>query len=129
MDMRPLLHPSIDDVTVEGILHALSDPVRVAIYADIVAQDCPQNCSIFLTVKDKAIPKSTLSQHFKVLRENGLIRSERQGVEVKNISRCPEIEKHFPGLLRAILNAHTVQSANSAKKPAARKAARRARKR
>ena len=29
--MRPLLHPSIDDVTVEAILHALSDPVRRSI--------------------------------------------------------------------------------------------------
>jgi hypothetical protein len=37
MVVRPLFHPSIEDVTVEGILHALSDPVRVAIYADIVA--------------------------------------------------------------------------------------------
>ena len=59
----------------EGILHALSDPVRVAIYADIVAQECPQNCSNFLTVSDKTIPKSTLSQHFKILREAGLIRA------------------------------------------------------
>jgi hypothetical protein len=33
--MKPLFHPSIENVTVEGILHALSDPVRVAIYADI----------------------------------------------------------------------------------------------
>src|ERR1700693_117970 len=74
--MRPLIHPSIDEVTVEGILHALSDPVRVAMYADIVAQECPQNCSNFLTVSDQAIPKSTLSQHFKILREAGLIRSE-----------------------------------------------------
>ena len=34
--MRPLFHPSIEDVTVEGILHALSDPARVAIFAQIV---------------------------------------------------------------------------------------------
>jgi hypothetical protein len=59
--MRPLFHPSIEDITVEGILHALSDPVRVAIYADIVLQECSQNCSTFLTVSDKTIPKSTLS--------------------------------------------------------------------
>ena len=75
--MRPLFHPSIEDVTVEGILHALSDPVRVAIYAEIVAQECSQSCSNFLTVSDKTIPKSTLSQHFKILREVGLIRSDR----------------------------------------------------
>lgn len=111
IDMRPLFHPSIQDVTVEGILYALSDPARVAIYADIVGQECPQNCSTFLTVRDKAIPKSTLSQHFKILRENGLIRSERHGVEMHNSSRCTEIEGRFPGLIRAIVNAHTVQSA------------------
>ena len=113
--MRPLFHPSIEDVTVEGILHALSDPVRVAMYADIVAQECPQNCSNFLKVSDKAIPKSTLSQHFKILREAGLIRSERHGVEMHNISRCTELEQRFPGLIRAIVTAHTIQSADEAR--------------
>src|SRR6202011_5850780 len=113
--MRPLFHPSIEEVTVEGILHALSDSVRVAMYADIVAQECPQSCSNFLTVSDKAIPKSTLSQHFKILREAGLIRSERHGVEMRNISRCTELEQRFPGLLRAIVGAHTIQSAAGAR--------------
>jgi DNA-binding transcriptional ArsR family regulator len=105
-----MLHPSIEDVTVEGILYALSDSVRVAIFVDIVGQDCPQNCSTFLTVRDKAIPKSTLSQHFKILRESGLIRSERHGVEMHNISRCEEVDKRFPGLLRTIVNAYLVES-------------------
>lgn len=113
--MRPLFHPSIEDVTVEGILHALSDPVRVAMYAEIVAQECPQSCSNFLTVSDKAIPKSTLSQHFKILREAGLIRSERHGVEMHNISRCAELERRFPGLIRSIVTAHTIQSAGEAR--------------
>src|SRR5271170_4921029 len=109
MDVRPLLHPSLEDITVEGILHALSDPVRVAIYADIVAQECSHNCSMFLTVSDKAIPKSTLSQHFKALREAGLIRGERRGVEMHNTSRCAEIDKRFPGLIAGIVNAHNIQ--------------------
>src|ERR1700723_4598628 len=77
--MRPLFHPSIEEITVEGILHALCDPVRVAIYADIVSQECSQNCSTFRTVSDKTIPKSTLSQHFRELREAGLIRGWRRG--------------------------------------------------
>src|SRR5271169_1997560 len=110
ISMRPLFHPSIEEITVEGILHALSDPVRVAIYADIVSQECSQNCSTFLTVSDKTIPKSTLSQHFRALREAGLIRGERRGVEVHNTSRCTEIEKRFPGLISAIVNAHNLQS-------------------
>jgi DNA-binding transcriptional ArsR family regulator len=97
------------DVTVEAILHALSDPVRVAIYADIVGSDCSQNCSNFLKVSEKNIPKSTLSQHFKVLREAGLIRGERRGVEMQNTSRCAEVEKRFPGLIAAIVKAHNIQ--------------------
>jgi DNA-binding transcriptional ArsR family regulator len=115
IDMRPLFHPSIQEVTVEGILHALSDPIRVAMYADIVAQECPQSCSSFLKVSDKPIPKSTLSQHFKILREAGLIRSERHGVEMQNVSRCTELERRFPGLIRAIVAAHTIQSADEAR--------------
>jgi DNA-binding transcriptional ArsR family regulator len=126
--MRPLFHPSIDGITVEGILHALSDPVRVAIYADIVAQDCSQNCSTFLTVSNKTIPKSTLSQHFRALREAGLIRGEWRGVEMHNTSRCAEIEQRFPGLIRAIVNAHAIQSAGEArtKKPVGRRPTKRA---
>ena len=124
--MRPLFHPSLEDITVEGILHALSDPVRAAIYADIVAQECSHSCSMFLTVSDKAIPKSTLSQHFRELREAGLIRGERHGVEMHNTSRCAEIEERFPGLLRAIVNAHTIQSNDEAqaKKRAAKRSSR-----
>ena len=111
--MRPLFHPAICDITVEGVLHALSDPGRVAIYAEIVARQCPQTCSTFLTVSRKAIPKSTLSQHVRILREAGLIRSERHGVEMRNVSRCAELEGRFPGLVRAIVAAHAIQSTDS----------------
>jgi DNA-binding transcriptional ArsR family regulator len=126
--MRPLFHPSVEDVTVEAILHALSDPVRVAIYADIVRQECSHNCSNFLKVSDRAIPKSTLSQHFKALREAGLIRGERRGVEMYNTSRCAEIDERFPGLIGAIVKAHNIQLAGDvpAKKAVKGKVAKRA---
>jgi DNA-binding transcriptional ArsR family regulator len=120
--MRPLVHPAIDDVTVEGILHALSDPVRVAIYAKLAASECASMCSNFLQISDRNIPKSTLSQHFRALREAGLVLSERHGVEMRNISRCKEINQRFPGLLPAILNAHGAQAtarASTAKRKAA----------
>jgi DNA-binding transcriptional ArsR family regulator len=107
--MRPLVHPSVEDVTVEGILHALSDPVRVAIFTQIAGSNCSRNCSNFLNVTEKIIPKSTLSQHFKALREAGLIRSERRGVEMHNTSRCFELDKRFPGLIAAIVTAHKIQ--------------------
>lgn len=104
--MRPLLHPSTEDIRLEAILHALSDPVRAAIFADIAGGACSQTCSAFACVGDRVIPKSSLSQHFKILREAGLIRSERHGVELRNTSRCAEVEERFPGLLPAILAAH-----------------------
>jgi DNA-binding transcriptional ArsR family regulator len=107
--MRPLFHPSIEDVTVEAILHALSDPVRVAIFTQIAGSDCSRNCSNFLNVSEKTIPKSTLSLHFKALREAGLIWGERRGVEMHNISRCAEVDQRFPGLIAAIVSAHKAQ--------------------
>lgn len=109
--MRPLTHPSIDDVTVEGILHALSDPVRATIYWQLSCADSANSCSVFLKMEDRCIPKSTLSQHFRALREAGLIRSERRGVEMLNTTRCAEIEERFPGLLPAIKNAQSIQCA------------------
>lgn len=110
--MRPLFHPALEDVTVEGLLHALSDPVRAAIFLEIAASASPKTCSTFLTVTNRDIPKSTLSQHFKVLREAGLLRSERQGVEMRSTSRCKEIDSRFPGLLAAIVDAHSRQQAS-----------------
>lgn len=104
--MRPLFHPSINDVRLEAILHALSDPVRASIFAEIAGAACFQTCSSFANIGDRSIPKSSLSQHFKVLREAGLIQSERHGVEMRNTSRCAEVDERFPGLIMAILNAH-----------------------
>jgi len=107
--MKPLFHPSADEISVEGILHALSDPARAQIFAQIAQSDCARTCSALLELTARKVPKSTLSQHFKALREAGLIRSERRGVEMYNTPRCSEIDKRFPGLLAAIVNAHKVQ--------------------
>lgn len=123
--MRNLFHPSIDEVTVESLLHALSDPVRMRIFAQIAGSGGTQTCSDFLIVREQTVPKSTLSQHFKVLREAGLIRSERRGVEMHSASRCAEIEKRFPGLIPSIVKALTIQS--GAKVPAQRVSGRRRR--
>lgn len=104
--MRSLFHPSVAEISLEGILHALSDPIRMAIFFDIVGKEYSQICSDFTNVEGKKIPKSTLSQQIKSLREAGLIRSERVGVSMYNKSRCDEIEQRFPGLIAAIINAY-----------------------
>jgi DNA-binding transcriptional ArsR family regulator len=114
--MRPLHHPAMEDVSVEGLIHALSDPVRVQIYTEIAAADCPKTCSNFLIVDNRALPKSTLSQHFKILREAGLIRSERKGVEMHNTTRCAELKARFGGMVAAIIDAYREQDKKRRKK-------------
>ncbi|HEV8408223.1 MAG TPA: helix-turn-helix domain-containing protein [Sphingomicrobium sp.] len=101
-----MLHPATDDLRVEAILHALADPERATIFAQIAGAECVERCSVLANMGNRLIPKSSLSQHFKVLREAGLIRSVRQGVELRNYSRCDEINQKFPGLLPAIMMAY-----------------------
>lgn len=110
--MRPLFHPSPDDFRPDAILHALADPERAAIFAGIAGAECVQRCSVLARAGDRVIPKSSLSQHFRILREAGLIRSERHGVEMRNYSRCDEINQRFPGLLTAIMGAYELGPAN-----------------
>ncbi len=107
--MKPLFHPSIKDISVEGIIHALSDPVRVRIFAEIAGSECSRTCSNFLQVENRTLPKSTLSQHFKLLREAGLIRSERKGVELHNTTRCKELNERFGELVPTIIAAYMQQ--------------------
>jgi DNA-binding transcriptional ArsR family regulator len=106
--MRPIYHPHRDEITVQGILYALSDPVRVQIFSQLMGSDCSQNCTTFVNVGATPLPKSTLSQHFKILREAGLIRSERKGVELQNRTRCEDLEKFKP-MLREILAAYQAE--------------------
>ncbi|HEU5048663.1 MAG TPA: helix-turn-helix domain-containing protein [Rickettsiales bacterium] len=98
---RPFSHPALDDITIDGILYALSDPDRRDILFAVMGcqgVNCSATC--------KTLPPSTISFHHKVLREAGLIRSEKRGVEVINTSRKAEIESRFPGLLHSIFQHH-----------------------
>ncbi len=118
--MRPLPHPKPDEITVEGILHALSDPIRLEIFGQLAASECGKNCSAFVHVKNGALAKSTLSQHFRILREAGLIRSERRGVELISSTLCAELKDRFGPMIQAILNAYALQrAANKASSPGA----------
>lgn len=112
--MRPLFHPSVEDIRPEAILHALSDPVRVALFSLIAEGQTTQNCASLACLAGKSVPKSSLSQHFRILREAGLIRSLRQGVEMRNESRCGEVNERFPGLIPAILSAYASTQATAA---------------
>ena len=106
MASRPLRHPSIESVTIADILHALADPVRLAIISELREAASEMNCVETMSKVEVALAKSTCSQHFQILREAGLIRCERKGVELSSRLRLPELEARFPGLLTAILRAY-----------------------
>ena len=98
---RVFHHPALKEITLDGILHAMSDPVRRNILFKLSGcegMNCSEAC--------EALPPSTISFHYRILREAGLIRSEKRGVEVINTSRKPEIEQRFPGLLHALFQHH-----------------------
>ena len=106
MATRPLRHPDIDSVSVADILHALADPVRLAIVCELMEAESGMNCVETMSRVHVVLPKSTCSQHFQVLREAGLIRCERKGVELSSRLRHRELERRFPGLLESILKSY-----------------------
>lgn len=103
--MRPLYHPAVEEITVQGILHALADPVRARILMELISSDSTLNCTAFLNIYNTPLPKSTLSQHFTILRESGLVYSERKGVAMHNRVRN-DIMPIFGDLVGAILEAY-----------------------
>jgi len=99
---RPFVHPPAEALQLESVLYALADPVRLEIVRRLMSGDCPLNCS---SAAPAHLPKSTQSHHFQILREAGLIQSERRGTEVVNSLRIDEIDNKFPGVVATILKA------------------------
>jgi len=93
--------PLRDQIVLTQVLHALSEPVRMEIVLKI-ARAGQVACGAF----DIPMPKSTLSHHFKVLRESGVVASRREGNELMNSLRFEDLEARFPGLIKAIIAAH-----------------------
>ena len=101
--MRPFVHPRQDEITLQGVLHALADPVRLRIFRTLTGlARSPVSCTKCAPFD---MPKSTLSHHFHVLREAGLVHSEKKGAQVVNVARLKDVEARFPGLLVAVMRA------------------------
>jgi len=83
---------------VTAVLHALADPVRLDLVRQLTESDAAVACGRF----DTSVAKSTLSHHFKILREAGIIATHREGGLALNVLRTAELEASFPGLLGAI---------------------------
>jgi DNA-binding transcriptional ArsR family regulator len=97
--IAPLEHPPRDSLNLADVLHALSDPMRLRIVAELAVDGGERNCNSF----NLPIVKSTCTHHFKVLREAGLIRQRVVGTKRVNSLRRDDIEARFPGLLGAVV--------------------------
>lgn len=98
--MKSLFHPSLKDVALELVLYALSDRVRLSIVQQL--QDKGElTCGEFCAAANKG--KSTMTHHFKVLRDSGIIHTRVEGREHFTTLRHKELDTRFPGLLDVIL--------------------------
>lgn len=97
--MRLPTHPTTESLTLTRVLHALSDPARLAIIKRLADQG-PQACGVLC----ESMAKSTASHHFRVLRESGLILMQSEGTQFINSLRRADLDSRFPGLLDAVLH-------------------------
>jgi len=99
--MKHYKHPSREQITLTGVLHALSDSVRLNIVKCLADRGCEQTCGAIET----SVAKSTMSHHLRVLREAGIINIRTEGTSSLTSLRWEDLEEKFPGLLKSVLKA------------------------
>ncbi len=90
-------HPDVNTISLEAVLAALGDPVRLSI-VQALRDRVEHNATAF----DCDVASSTLSHHLKVLREAGVTSHRKEGTRCY-VSLRPELDEVFPGLLRTVL--------------------------
>ncbi|WP_156724568.1 ArsR/SmtB family transcription factor [Streptomyces apocyni] len=107
---RQLDHPTPAEIRLEGVLHALSDPMRLRIVRELAEADAELPCSSF----DLPVTKSTLTHHFRVLRESGVVQQTYRGTAKLNGLRREELAVLYPGVLDSVLAAAGDRTTDSA---------------
>lgn len=103
---RPeLLHPDPADLDLLDVLHALSDPTRMTIVWTL-RSSTERPCGTF----GVDVAPSTLTHHFRVLREAGVIRQREDGNKRWTSLRTGDLQARFPGILDAIITAYEQDS-------------------
>lgn len=98
--MRSPHHPSRDEIELTSVLHALSDPTRLAIL-DALADGHERSCGAF----EFGMTKASMSHHFRVLREAGVTHTRLEGKHRYVALRHVDLDARFPGLLEPLLDA------------------------
>jgi DNA-binding transcriptional ArsR family regulator len=87
--------------TLQDVLEALSDPVRLEMVRRLAAAGAPVACADLY----ESVSKSTASHHFKVLREAGLTERTNIGGQTHQRLRLDDLEASFPGVVTSIVAA------------------------
>jgi DNA-binding transcriptional ArsR family regulator len=96
--MAVLRHPDIAEVELAEVLAALGHPVRLGI-ARALADGAERTCGEILP----DLPKSSMTYHWRALRESGIIRMRPAGRNLYLTLRRDDLEARFPGLVALIL--------------------------
>ncbi|WP_410608281.1 ArsR/SmtB family transcription factor [Amycolatopsis sp. lyj-109] len=100
---RALPEPSIDSFDLTVILGALAEPGRRALMTELYRSPEPVDCAIIVETAGLGLSSPTISHHYRVLREAGLISTVAEGRKrIVNVRR-DDMEARFPGLLNAVL--------------------------
>ncbi|WP_091226097.1 helix-turn-helix transcriptional regulator [Microbacterium sp. 3J1] len=99
---RQFWEPDVLEIQLVDVLKAIADPARLSILHGLADGEYhPCNVAEF----GLPIHKSTLSHHFKTLREAGVTTTRVQGREAGVRLRFADLERRWPGLLPALLQA------------------------
>ncbi|MBO2451262.1 helix-turn-helix transcriptional regulator [Actinomadura barringtoniae] len=93
----PLPQPAREDLRLEVVMGALSDPLRMTIVRRLLLESDGYDHTCGWFELDR--PKSTLTHHFKALREAGLTTQRQYGLERRSRLRSEDLNARFPGLL------------------------------
>jgi DNA-binding transcriptional ArsR family regulator len=97
---EPLPEPAVDEIRLEAVLGALSDPLRLEIVRKLLLESEAFDHSCGWFGFDR--PKSSLTHHFKALREAGVTRQRQYGLERRSHVRVDDLNARFPGLLALV---------------------------
>ena len=96
---RPgLTHPGVTNLDLLDVLHTLSDRTRMTI-VQTLRHDAERACGAFPV----EVAPSTLTHHFRVLREAGVIRQRNDGHRRLTTVRVDDLERRLPGLFGRIV--------------------------
>lgn len=100
----PLPEPLIGELQLEEVMGALADPLRLTIVRKLMleSESYDHTCGWFGFDR----PKSSLTHHFKALRQAGLIRQRQYGLERRSRVRTEDLNERFPGLLDLVASWH-----------------------